>query len=292
MVKLKIIFLVALFSLSIPSFSQKTKRVEGEYTYHAPENVTLEEAKHIALERAKIQALADVFGTIVSQNNSTLVENRNGESSLDFLSVGGSEVKGEWIETLGEPQYDIYYEQNMLVVKASVKGKAREIVASAIDFYIKVLRNGIDERFESYEFYDGDDLFLLFQSPIKGYLAIYLLDEANKEASCLLPYNGTGAMAYAVNGEVKYTLFSPEQADEEDKPYVRQYYLQCKKSMEYNTLYAIFSPSGFAISETDKEHSEIRDCTYEAFNKWLLNLKKKYNDVNVKTIPIKIKKKK
>lgn len=291
MVKLKIIFLVALYSLSIPSMSQKTKTVEGEYIYHAPENVTLEEAKHTALERAKIQAIADVFGTIVSQNNSTLVENRNGESSLDFLSIGGSEVKGEWMETIGEPQYEINYEQNMLVVKVSVKGKAREIVSSAIDFNVKVLRNGIDEKFESNEFYDGDDLFLLFQSPINGYLAIYLVDEANKEASCLLPYNGAGAMAYAIKGEEKYTLFSPSLAVEEDKPYVRQYYLQCKKQMEYNSLYVIFSPSSFTVSETDREHSEIRDCTYEAFSKWLLKLKKKYKDVNARTIPIKIKKK-
>ena len=54
-----------LLALSLPVMAQKTKTVEGEYTYYAPENVTPEQAKRIALERAKTQAIADEFGTIV-----------------------------------------------------------------------------------------------------------------------------------------------------------------------------------------------------------------------------------
>lgn len=74
--------------------------MEGEYTYIVPENVDLEKAKHIALERLKIQLIADEFGTTISQSNSTFVKNSNGESDVDFLSIGGSEVRGEWIETI------------------------------------------------------------------------------------------------------------------------------------------------------------------------------------------------
>ena len=56
-------FLYFFLLFTIPVFSQKMKTVEGEYTYHAPENVSLEEARRTALDRAKIQALADEFGT-------------------------------------------------------------------------------------------------------------------------------------------------------------------------------------------------------------------------------------
>ena len=48
--------------------AQRVKSIKGEYTYHVPENVTLDIAKQTALQRAKIQALADEFGTIVMQN--------------------------------------------------------------------------------------------------------------------------------------------------------------------------------------------------------------------------------
>lgn len=80
---------------SICCFAQKIKTVDGEYTYIVPENINLDKAKHIALERLKIQLIEEEFGTTVSQANSTLVKNSNGKSDIDFISIGGSEVKGE-----------------------------------------------------------------------------------------------------------------------------------------------------------------------------------------------------
>ena len=136
------IITVCLLFFALPILAQRTEKVRAEYVYHAPENISLEEAKRIALERSKIQAIADEFGTIVSQSNTTLVSNRNGESSTDFFSLGGSEVKGEWIETIGQPEYKINYDQGMLVVKAIVSGRIREIVSAQIDIKAEVLCNG------------------------------------------------------------------------------------------------------------------------------------------------------
>ena len=93
--KHRIAISISLFFLTVALFAQRTEKVRVEYTFHAPENISLEEAKRIALERAKIQAIADEFGTVVSQSNTTLVSNRNGESSTDFSSLAESEVKGE-----------------------------------------------------------------------------------------------------------------------------------------------------------------------------------------------------
>ena len=111
-------FLSILFisCICLSSFAQKTVKVKGAYTYYAPENVTLEEAKRTALERAKITAIADVFGTLVTQNNSTILINKNGKSDSQFFSLGGSEVKGEWIETTKGPIYDVSYENGILVI--------------------------------------------------------------------------------------------------------------------------------------------------------------------------------
>lgn len=149
-------------AFSISCFSQQIKKVEGEYSYIVPENVDLEKAKQIALERLKIQLIADEFGTTISQSNSTLVKNSNDESDVDFLSVGGSEVRGEWIETIGKPQFNISYEKNMLVVRVVAKGRIREIVSASVDFKALVLRNGTDDKFESNSFKSGDDLLMSF----------------------------------------------------------------------------------------------------------------------------------
>lgn len=282
-----ILFLLSLLS-SLPVFSQKMKTVEGEYTYHAPENVTLEEARHTALDRAKIKALADAFGTIVSQTNATHVQNRNGNSDIDFLSIGGSEVKGEWIETIGEPQYDISYKQGMLVVKVSVRGKAREIVSAQIGIKAKVLRNGTEDKFESDEFRDGDDLYLSFVSPVSGYLAVYLVDTEQK-AYCLLPYRCQTDGIYKVEANCRYVFFNIKEAAPQEHQYVDEYVMTCSRSSEYNQIYVIFSPQPFAKAADNVSTETLpRELDFKDLQKWLIRCRKIDANMISEKKPIKI----
>lgn len=284
------LLLILLMIISLPAFSQKMKTVEGEYTYHAPENVTLEEAKRTALDRAKIQALADAFGTIVSQTNATRMENRNGKSDVDFLSIGGSEVKGEWIETIGQPDYNISYEQGMLVVKVSVKGKAREIVSAQIDIVAKILRNGTEDKFESDEFRSGDDLYLSFMSPVSGYLAVYLVD-AEQTAYCLLPYRNQNDGIYKVDANRRYLFFNIKEAPAQERQYVDEYVMTCSRSSEYNQIYVVFSPQPFAKA-ADNAAVELlpRELSFENFQKWLVRNQKADKDMQIRQALIQIKK--
>lgn len=258
------------------AFAQRTEKVTGRYTYYAPENVTLEEAKRTALDRAKLSAIADEFGTLVTQNNSTLLTNENGRSDSRFFSLGGSEVKGEWIETIGEPQYDISYEQGTLVVAVTVSGRIREIVGSGIDIVAKVLRNGTEEKFESTDFRSGDDMYLYFRSPVDGYLTVYLLDETTQEVFCLLPYRGSGEGAYRIQHDRPYILFSAK--DESQNPsLVDEYTMTCSHEVEYNDLYVIFSPNSFAKANTSASDDEVlpRQLSYEDFQKWIVKVRKR-----------------
>lgn len=275
---------------SLPVFAQKVKSVEGEYTYYAPENVTLEEAKRTALNRAKIQALADAFGTIVSQYNATRVENRNGRSDIDFSSIGGSEVKGEWIETTGEPNYDISYEGRMLVITVHVKGKAREIVSASIDFQAHILRNGTEDKFESDQFRSGDELYLSFQSPVSGYLAVYLVDAEN-QVYCLLPYRNQTDGIYPITANRRYLFFSVKEAPRQEQAFVDEYIMTCERASEHNQIYVIFSPNQF-VKATDKESDNRlpRELSFENFQKWLVKCRKQDQEMNLKINPIAIEK--
>lgn len=129
----RFILFIILASSFLMVYSQRTTKVSATYTYYAPETMSVEEAKRVALDRAKIQAIADEFGTIVSQSTSTVITNINGESDTQFFALGGSDVKGEWIETIGEPEYEINYINNQLLVRCVVKGKAREIVSGVLN---------------------------------------------------------------------------------------------------------------------------------------------------------------
>lgn len=284
---LLVLFAITFFPIALSA--QKIKRVEGEYIYRAPENVTLEQAKRTALERAQLEALAEAFGTNIRQQNSTRVENSNGKSDINFLSISSSDVKGEWIETIDEPQYHITYEQSMLVVSCKVKGRAREITSAVIDLKAKILRNGTEDRFESTEFRDGDDLYLSFQSPVDGYLAVYLLD-ANGDAFCLLPYRNQTDGVQRIKANTPYIFFSKQDVPLTEHSIVDEYVMGCESGSETNHIYTIFSPSPFNKAIDTAIDSNIpRELDGEKFQRWLAKVKERDAEVQVDIEEIMIK---
>lgn len=271
--------------------AQKTSTVRGEYVYYAPENVTLEVARQTALERAKLEAISKAFGAIVSRSNTTQISNNKTKSNIEFHSFGGSEVRGEWIETIGRPEYHISYEKETLVVRAVVKGKIREIVSSDIDVKTYVLRNGIEDKFEDSFFYSGDDLFVSFQSPIKGYLAIYLVDSGNR-VQCLLPYHSQQEGIYTILPNKRYVLFNTKEADPSERMIVEEYTMNCSSTTEQNLLYTIFSPNiFFKAVDYSYEKNLPRELGFQDFQKWLSKCRSRDLKMYVNVTPITIKQK-
>lgn len=266
-----IVFLL-LFSCSL--FAQKEKTVETEFTYYASENESPSQAKQAALKHAQIKAIATEFGTVVSQSNITRMENKGSESTDYFLSIGSADVKGEWIETIGKPVYDITYNDGMLVVNVKVKGRIREIVRSAIDFQAHILRNGPDDKYEDDTFGDGDDLYLSFVSPTKGYLAVYLVDE-NSQVYCLLPYKDQQEGIYPIRANKRYVFFNRKVAPQEERQIVDEYVMRCEEGVEHNQIYVIFSPNEFVKAADAKTNEGLpRQLSYQDFNRWLAKCRK------------------
>ena len=289
------IFTLLLALLYLPVLAQKVKTVEGEYVYHAPDNVSPAEAKRYALKQAQFNAMANEFGTIVSQTNLTRLEKNGEQSKTNFISLGSSDVKGEWIQDLEKPEYDISYEDGMLVVECKVKGKARELVSAQADFLAKVLRNGTEDRYESEKFKNGDELFMSFQTPVKGYLAIYLVDDDDR-VQCLLPYRDCQDGIYRVEANQRYVLFSIK-ANPQD--HADEYVMEAEHDMEYNQLYVIFSPNQFvkAVDTTSNRMVKSkkisgfpRELSFEDFHKWLDRCRRQDKDMTLKKIILTIEK--
>ena len=270
-----------ILGMSLVAVAQKTERVTATYTYYAPEHVSIEEARRVALQRAQLQAIADAFGTIVTQTNATTVRNENGKSDVSLLSLGASEVKGEWLRTDGEPEYEIAYEDGMLAVTVRVKGVIREIVNAAVDFQARVLCNGTEDRFEQDRFRNGDDLYLSFHSPVDGYLTVYLLD-AEGTAYCLLPYRGDTGGRVAVKGNRRYVFFSVDDVPAGEQGMVDEYVMTCGNREELNQIYVIFSPQLFTKAvDYAGEGVQPRELPYEEFQQWLFNCRKQDREMRV-----------
>ncbi len=272
--------------------AQNVKKVHASYTYYAPETMSVEEAKRTALERAKIQAIADEFGTLVTQSSSTVISNKNGESDTQFFSIGGSDVKGEWIETIGKPVYDIKFEDKFFIITCTVKGTAREIESEKIEFIAKPLRNGTTLKYESTEFKDGDDLYLYFKSPESGFISVFLSDHVKHETYCLYPYkhDETSSPCY-IEADIEYVLFSKRTANIAIRDLTDEYTLSCHDNIEFNTIYVVYSPNNFSKGYMDGNESLYpKYCAEEEFIRWLTKLKKHNKKVGIQEYLITITK--
>lgn len=246
-------------------FCLKVKTVEAEYVYHAPESYTIDQAKRTAIDRARIQAIADEFGTTVSQTN---ISNMS-TSTIDFQTIGLSEVKGEWLEDIEEPTVEAIFENGQFIITVHVKGKARELRSMRSDCKVRILRNGKDDNYESDQFLNLDQFYISFQSASSGVIAVYLLDNSGL-VSCLLPYESQDEPNFAVKANRRYLLFDPASGDDSTE----EYYFTCGPDSEMNQIYVVFSPNKFTKAVDYKNvanEGEIlpRQLSAGDFQKWL-----------------------
>lgn len=268
------------------------KTLSATYTYRGPDNVSMADAKRIAIERAKIQALADEYGTALSQTNSSNTSNANGHSNVNFHSVGLSEVKGIWLEDIDDPVFTLTtYEQDMVVVSVKVKGKTCAVKHSDIDLKISLLRNGTDRKFQSLDYVHGDQLRILFQTPVDGYLAVYQQDEEGN-VFCLLPYPEQNGIAYKVAANKEYLLFDPEaDCAGADGAYVMEYEMLANRELESNEIYVLFSPNQFSkAADNFRDKILPRELSIDNFQKWMARCRLNDEQMQLSRFSITIKK--
>ncbi len=284
-----LLFIVTSIFLSIhPLCAQKVQKVCGTYTYYAEGNESPNEARRKALEYAKLKAMADVFGTAISQSHVMKMSSENGKESNYYSSLTSTEVEGEWIEDVGEPEYKIEYVQNVLRVSCSVCGRARKISNESVDISAVILKNGTEAKYADVNFREGDDMYLSFRSPADGYVAVYLIDET-PNAFCLLPYIGNSLGQQPVKHNEEYVFFAPGKSPVGSGE-VDEFTMTCSKDIEQNQIYVIFSPKPFTKALDRQLSSTLpRQLSFEEFSHWLSSSRKRDPKMGVKVMHIEIR---
>ena len=290
---LSVLFVVFGFS------AQRVKEVSGEYLYPMGQHESFAQAEVIAIHKAKVNALAEEFGTLLEQTNLTMV--KGGKS--EFHSLGMSDVRGIWLGDTKTPEVKkIMGEDGILYFQAKVWGKAREIITEPIDLDVRLLRGGFTADYESEVFKHMDDYFVSFRSPVDGYLAIYLMSEANPpEFSRLLPYYTTSDRSYRIKANKDYLFFTLKHLNEgDDSNSVLEYIMATEKDVAYCKLYVIFSPNEFTHPlEKDggrvvygrQEYQKPVEIDYKHMQEWLIKSRGKDKDMQVVRKDITIRKK-
>lgn len=259
----------------------------GSYVYVVPPDQTLETAKKIALERAKLQVIEDEYGTVVGMSSISRTSDINGNSSSSFLAIGGTEVKGEWIKTVGTPSFEMAFQGESMVIKVTVTGQIREIVSSTIDIDVKILRNGTSDKDESVVLKDGDDFFVYFKSPVKGYVAVYQYDSDG--VFRLLPYSDSELSSIPVKAGKEYVFFN---GNSNDGVSLRQdistgskegsyYTITCSSVEDLCRYYIVFSPNGFSVANDETNTGNVSQLDFDSFQRWLARVRKQDKDMTV-----------
>lgn len=273
-----------LLCASLPARENRNRpvQVSGQYLYHGSPALTIDEAKLKAVEQAKIQLIADRFGTVVGVSNTSVTSVRNDRTSTNFLSIGGTDVRGEWLSTNGEPKIDAHFDQNqnMWFISVQISGIIREITAVRPFVNARILRNSLDPMAESDIFYGGDYLFINFRSPVGGSLLIYLYD--TEGVSRLLPYKGSADGSFHVEGATDYTLFNVSQSPVN---IAGMYTLTCGAETEINRIYMIFSQKEIVHPNDNLNMGSNMPASlsFEDFQKWMTKARRYDEDMVIVT---------
>lgn len=281
-----IISIVAIILASASLQAANEVELKGEYTYYDDGRHSKVECMQIAAENARIDALAHKFGTLISQSMMQTDRVMGKRESNDFLALSQSQVKGEWLGDSEQPSYSFSTDKDgNLVVTCKVKGTAREITNEATEFEALLLKNGTNRKNADTHFHNGDDMYLLFNASCAGHLRIYLEDESRTVYE-LLPYPNDAKNVVKTRPGREYIFFNRALGKEEFGP-EEELTLTAPNGVEYNRIYAIFSPNPFSGPVTT-DTATLRAINSKDFTKWLLKARTNDSKMNVKTMNIEI----
>lgn len=273
-----IISAIALVFCAQALWAQKPRieTVEAHAVYTASPTMTPKEARYQTILSAQIDAVARTFGTIVGEENLSFVREKDKASSSDFFSLHEGDVRGVWLESVGDTIWSEpkHLADGSVIYEVRMEGKVMELKNAPIANEIKLLFNGTDpakDEIRDFTFYDGDKMYLYFKSPVDGYLAVYIVDfDDNMSTQRILPYEGEANGIHRVMADTEYILFSKEKAEPSEKPLVRGCVMRGRTNHDFNQFYVIFSPNPFtkAIDESiDEDLPSV--LSFKDFQKWL-----------------------
>ena len=297
-----LLFLILNFLISPAANAGDIKKIRGEAERFSPESESPEEARLKVIEEARINALEKAFVITLSERTMNLSDTYDGHTRNTSHSYGESQINGEWIRDLtNPPEISIREVEHGHIYYAKVYGEARELKHNKIDVDCRLLCNGLNpdkDRLRGDTFYDGDELYVYFTSPVDGWLSIYLIDDDEERTTqCLIPYDNQKESAYPIHANREYIFFSKQTSEPEYVEYTTRMIVESRKKMDINDLYVIFSPNEFTqAASTIYKHSrhntseyEVeadlmpRETTFQRFDKWLT--KQRRNDSDLQSLP-------
>lgn len=288
-----LILVLFLLVITLTLNAQKIKKVKGIARVRMELNMTMGETYELAEQQAIINAIEEAFGTYTEQQMDMTIK----DGTTSYNIIGTTKVKGDWIETIGEPSFKPnsqlentkYGKQNVTYITCTIVGKVRKSVPKAELEYIILNSPNLNSR--THSFYHEEQLYVYFKSPVDGFISIFLEDE--DAVYRLLPYmnmRDNYQSGVPIKSDTDYLFFSPDDnpfpGNLVDEPRL----LTLKKDKEYNSIYIVFSENEFV--KPMLENSSIvndriipKQLSINKFQRWLSNNRassESFQDIKIK----------
>lgn len=296
-----------------PAYAQRSNQVKarGEYQMLVEGSMPMNNAKSLAIERAKIDALRKEFGEVVVQGNSTYLKNsstgdlQSSTSAFNFLSE--TFVNGEWVSDINPPTINQTTRKTIsgdeLWIEVKVYGYVRALEPVIQNCRIQTL-SCPKITCQTTSFNHGQSFYMSFQSPVSGYLTVYLDNPEDQKTYKILPYSKMqGNISIPIVADKPYIFFDRDLEKEMNLSLTDELELSIERSsnpQELNKLFVIFSPNAdlgkpilSSSSQTSIQDSNTKyilppHLTSPDFQRWLNTLRSKDRQIQLYTETITI----
>jgi len=295
------------------AFAQRTKEIEtrGEYQMLIENNMTRDQAKVVGIERARIDAIRREFGEVVVQGNSTYLKNdKSGDlqkSNSAFNFISETFVNGEWISDINPPKIKIFTrkmgQEDELWIEVVVHGFVKSLEPVVQNCKVKPL-SCPKITCQTSTFNHGQSFYLSFQSPVSGFLTVYLDNPEEQKTYKILPYSRMqGNVSIPIVADKPYIFFDRDSEKEMNLTLTDRLELTVEgisNPQELNKLFVIFSPnadlgkpilsgsSQTSIQDSNTKYILPPHLPSPDFQRWLNTLRSKDRQIQLYTETITI----
>ena len=282
-----LIFVFSTFTL----FAQKEIEVSAYYSMELPKNITMEQLEQRCIEQARLKSIGESFGFVIFETTIDNTQEINSIFNNSFAVLTKTNVQGEWLRDLSEPQLIWEHFEKTLMVTATVNGIIREFPKTGRAKIEIHLSNDANMNYDVTQFKDGQELFASFQSSSKGHLSVFYVDHSSQDVYRLIPSATNNDLnSVEVQSDKTYQLFQTTSPFLENKSIPGlELGLPSAKDLQMDDLVFVYSPQDIRKpSLTYMADAKMYLMNYNDFEQWKTSTMQAIPEAVFKSVTISI----
>ena len=270
------------------ALAQETREAEAYYTMVLSRTATMEQTEALCTEQARLRAIGEAFGYVVSETTVGNVSDENGRVTDAFSVLTRTSVRGEWLRDKEAPRIEWTWDGRELSVQVVVKGIIRSNSREGRTEVVFYPCTAGEPTAEQINFRHGQSLLARFRAAGDGYLSVFYVDVAKGEAYRVFPAPAYASLDHLeVKAQQEYLLFSRSHSKQfEGYPATLDLVLEVPegKQQGMDELVAVYAPHPYKKPMLTGQHTAgaLPSLRAADLEHWITELRTSSGEIVVK----------